>query len=150
MGQTTFGISRDKSAAWVDCEHSDRLGELIVWTNGEVELAVASPITGGPHQVHYDLTSPDEIAGCLRDLTQRLPQSEPALISPRGPPRPAPWLPRRRRGCGSPAPPRPPGARVELCARGRPPTTVRPLGGHTGTAPGGPVFREAALAIRPA
>jgi hypothetical protein len=76
--QMTFGPPRDKSAAWVDCQHSDRFGHLIVWPSGEAELAIVSLTTDDPYQVHYDLTSPDEIATCLRDLTQRLTQPEPA------------------------------------------------------------------------
>ena len=76
--EMTFGPTRDKSAAWVDCLHGDRLGQLILWTSGEAELAVLSLTTDDPYQVHYDLTGADEIATCLRDLTQQLTQPEPA------------------------------------------------------------------------
>jgi hypothetical protein len=73
--QLTFGLPRDKPAASVGRKSRDRLAQLIAWTNGEAELAVLSLTTHDPYQVHYDLTSADQITACLRDLTQRLTQS---------------------------------------------------------------------------
>ncbi|MFJ6673160.1 hypothetical protein ACIQMJ_18780 [Actinosynnema sp. NPDC091369] len=70
--QFTFGPKRDKSAAYVDCETGDLAGQLIVWTSGEAELMIGSFSTGLVDQVHYDLTSPQDLSTCLDDLTQRL------------------------------------------------------------------------------
>jgi hypothetical protein len=77
--EMTFGPTRDKSAAWVDCQRGNRLGQLIVWTSGEAELAVLSLPTDDPYQVHYDLASADEIATCQRDLTEKLTEPELAI-----------------------------------------------------------------------
>lgn len=70
--QLAFGPKRDKSAACVDCETGDLAGQLIVWTSGEAELMTGSFSTGLIDQVHYDLTSPQDLSTCLDDLTQRL------------------------------------------------------------------------------
>jgi hypothetical protein len=73
--QLIFGPERDKSAAWVNCETDDLLGELIVWTTGEAELATASITTGATDQTHYDLTTNEDLDACLDDLTHRLAPS---------------------------------------------------------------------------
>jgi hypothetical protein len=73
----TFGPTRAKSAAWVECECGDRLAQLIVWTSGEAELAVYSRTTDDAHHVNYALTSADELIACLSELTHRLTQPEP-------------------------------------------------------------------------
>ncbi len=56
----------------MNCETDDLLGELIVWTTGEAELAIANPSTGDIDQVHHDLTTTENLDACLNDLTRRL------------------------------------------------------------------------------
>ncbi|SER99536.1 hypothetical protein SAMN05216188_11917 [Lentzea xinjiangensis] len=70
--QLTFGPERDKSAAWVTCETGDMAGQLTVWTSGEAELDTGNLATGVVDPVHYELTSAQELATCLDDLTNRL------------------------------------------------------------------------------
>jgi hypothetical protein len=72
--QFTIGPEREKSGAWLSCETDDLLGELIVWTTGEAELAIADPTTGTVDQAHHDLTTAEDLDTCLSDLTHRLTQ----------------------------------------------------------------------------
>lgn len=70
--QFSRGPERDKSAAWVACEAGDHISELIVWTSGEAEFAVADLATGEVHEVHHDLAHPAELTPLLDQLTQQL------------------------------------------------------------------------------
>ncbi|MEV4008027.1 hypothetical protein [Actinomadura sp. NPDC049753] len=68
----TIGPARDKSAAWVTCENTQRAVQLTVWTSGEAELDVGDFLTGATNSTHYDLNTRQDLDDCLDDLTRRL------------------------------------------------------------------------------
>lgn len=49
---------RDKSALWIDIDSATRVGQLILWSSGEAELAVASIGSSEPViNEHREITS---------------------------------------------------------------------------------------------
>ena len=53
----TFGPTQSKSSACVDCETTEALAQLIVWTSGGADLEIGDVATGAVRITQYHLAA---------------------------------------------------------------------------------------------
>lgn len=68
---------RPNRVVWINLESSDRIGELLLWTSGEVELGTSNRATGTVQQEHHHVKSFCDLQPLLAHLEHLMTSAVP-------------------------------------------------------------------------